>query len=111
MNQYLINSFLTLLSLATATGVLLHDTRVDKAALVSSLPHASITPEAGAKLVHVSPNDFHTHIERGSVAKAFSTLNATAPGIAPRVEDKKHLMQRYVGKGHHAFDSYNLPLL
>lgn len=107
-----INSFVILVSLATATGIFLHDTRIDKAASVAALPIASVNAEAGAKLVHSSPNDFHNHIERGSVARAVSVLHSSTPGIAPRVsEDKKHLMQRHISRGHHAFDNYNLPLM
>lgn len=111
MYPYLINSCLTFLSLATATGVFLHDTRVDKAAVISSLPVASTTPESGSKLIQINTNDFHTHVERGSVVRAFSTVNSSAPSIAPRAEAKKHLLQQYAGKGHHAFDNYNLPIL
>lgn len=112
MQATLINSFLTLTTLATATGLFLHDTRLDKAASIASLPLSAVSTETGAKLVHTSPNDFHTHIERTSVGHAASFFHSTTPGMAPRVsEDKKHLMQRHVGRGHHAFDNYNLPLL
>ena len=105
-----INLFLFLTSLSTATGILLHDTRIDKAATVAALP-ATISAEVGAKMVHAAPNDLHTHVERASVGHAVSLLHAS-PSLMPRVhEDKKHLMQRYVSKGHHAFDNYNLPIV
>lgn len=105
-----INTFLVLTSLATATGIFLHDTRIDKATTVAAMP-ITISAEVGAKMVHAAPNDFHTHVERASVGHAASLLH-TSPSLMPRAqEDKKHLMQRYVGKGHHAFDNYNLPLV
>lgn len=113
MYTTLLNTFALLTSLTTATGVLLHDTRVDKATSVAvALPVAAMGAEAGAKLIHSNPNDFHTHVERTSVAHAVSILHSAAPGIAPRIgEDKKHLMQRHVGRGHHPFDNYNLPII
>ena len=105
-----INLFLLLTSLSTATGILLHDTRIDKAATIASLP-VTVTAELGAKMVHAAPNDLHTHVERASVGHAASLLH-TSPSLTPRVyEDKKHLMQRYIGRGHHAFDNYNLPVI
>ena len=112
MYPSLINSFAIFISLTTATGIFLHDTRIDKATSVAALPVASISSDTGAKMVHIGPNDFHNHIERGSVARAVGILNSSVPGIAPRIsEDKKHLMQRYSGRGHHPFDNYNLPIL
>lgn len=111
MQTSLINSFVALISLATATGILLHDTRIDKAASVATLPLAQLSSDTGAKLVHSNPNDLHTHVERAQLGHAFNPLHSTAPSIAPRSEDKKHMLQRHVGRGHHAFDNYNLPLV
>lgn len=105
-----INLFLLLTSLSTAMGILLHDTRIDKAATIATLP-VTVSAEVGAKMVHAAPNDLHTHVERASVSHAVSLLHAS-PSLMPRAhEDKKHLMQRFVGKGHHAFDNYNLPIV
>lgn len=112
MQTTLLNSFIALTSLATATGILLHDTGIDKAASVAALPTAALHAEAGAKLVQPSPNDLHTHVERTNVGQATNFLHSNTPGLAPRAsEDKRHLMQRHVGRGHHAFDNYNLPLI
>lgn len=106
-----INSFLLLTSLATATGIFLHDTRLDKAAFVAALPVSSLSIEAGAKLVHASPNDFHTHVERANVGRVAPLLHGSL-SITPRAQEyKKHLLQRHVTRGHHAFDNYNLPII
>lgn len=110
MHLNIINSFLALLSLVTATGVFLHDTRVDKAAALAVLPVVG-SLDTSPKIPHVAPNELHTHIERGNIARAASILHSSAPGITPRAkEDKKHLLQQYVARGHHAFDSYHLPI-
>lgn len=100
-----------MISLATATGIFLHDTRIDKATSVAIMPLAYLSVEAGAKLVHVTPNDFHTHVERAQVGHTSPLLHSLAPSIAPRTEDKKHLAQKFAPKGHHPFDNYNLPIV
>lgn len=109
MPPFLTNIFALSLSLGTATGVFLHDTRLDKMASILALPSIIIQTEA-AKLVHIG--DFHTHIERGSIARAAHIFHSSTPGLSPRVqEDKKHLLQRNAARGHHPFDNYNLPLV
>lgn len=56
--------------------------------------------------------DSHTSFERGSLSQAVHELKSPSPSIQPRSnEDKKHLMQKHVARGHHAFDSYNLPIV
>lgn len=111
MHTTALNIFMIFTSLVTVTSVFLHDTRLDKAAFVATLPISTLSAETGAKLVHISPNDFHTHVERTSLGHAASFLHAS-PSVIPRAqEDKKHLMQRNVGRGHHAFDNYYHPLV
>ena len=111
MQSSLINSFIVMISLATASGVFLHDTRIDKAASVAIMPLDQLGVETGAKLVHTSPNDLHTHVERTQLGHSSPLLHSLAPSIAPRNEDKKHLAQKVVPKGHHPFDNYNLPII
>lgn len=109
MLTLLLNPLAIFLSLSTLLGVIVHDTRIDKAASVAlALPAALASYDGSAKLVHAS--DFHTHVERISFAQA-AHIFSVSPSLQPRVhEDKRHLLQQNVPKGHHPFDNYTLPL-
>jgi len=105
-----LNPLLLLFSLATVTGLFLHDTRVDKAATVALAAVSPVGSETGIKPMLAI--DFHTHIERSGVAHTMNILHSSAPGMQPRAhEDKRHLLQRNVPKGHHPFDNYYLPIV
>ncbi len=97
------------LSLSTATGVLLHDTKLDKAAALAPAMASSFdSANRTTKLI----GDPHTHAERGSLSQAVRDLKAQNPRVQPRsTEDKKHLMQKNTPRGYHSFDSYNTPLI
>lgn len=106
----LINPLAILVSLSTATGVFVHDTHIDKAATALVAP-AIIAYEANTKQLSLAP-DLHTHAERGALSQAVHELKAANPRIQPRIsEDKKHLLQKRVARGHHAFDNYSLPIV
>lgn len=96
------------LSLSTATGVVLHDTKLDKAASMVPAFSANLdSVDRSVKLV----GDAHTHSERGSLAQAVRDMKAQNPRIQPRTtEDKKHLMQKNAPRGYHPYDNYNTPL-
>ena len=97
-----------LLTFSTATGVLVHDTHLDSAAALS-IPTVAPSYDTVNKIAGFG--DAHTHVERGSMAQAIIQLQGQNPRIQPRIaEDKKHLMQKRVLRGHHTFDAYNLPL-
>jgi hypothetical protein len=107
----IINPIAILISLATASGILVHDTKIDKAASVAlSTPAIMASYDAPGKAISFN-SDVHTHIERVSFSQTINTLNAHTPSVQPRTDDKKHLMQKHVPRGHHAFDNYNLPLV
>jgi uncharacterized membrane protein len=99
------------LSVSTATGVLVHDTRVDKATMAAlSTPAPVASGQADSKMVSFS-GDAHTHTERHSLSQAVRDLKADNPRIHPRSQaDKKYLSQKNLGLGHDPFDSYALPL-
>ena len=100
------------LSLSTATGVFMHDTRVDKATLtILSAPSASPGYQAAnTKLINYA-TDSHTHVERHSLSQSLHQVRGDNPRIPPRVgQDKKYLSQKNLGLGHNPFDSYALPL-
>lgn len=97
------------LSLSTATGVLLHDTKLDKAA--SLAPALSAGLDAADRSIKLA-GDPHTHAERGSLSQAVRDIKSQNPRVQPRTtEDKKHLMQKNTPRGYHSFDSYNTPLI
>jgi hypothetical protein len=108
----MIPSLLSILSiivtLGTASSVMLHDTRLDKVTAM-----ALATPIAYANYENVkslSSSEAHTHVERGTFSQVMNVYHTTAPGIQPRHE-RKHLLQKHVVRGHHAFDNYNLPIV
>lgn len=114
-NKHMFNSILNpiaiLISLTTASGILVHDTKIDKVASVAlSAPAVIATYDAPSKLASFG-GEAHTHVERASFSQTVNTLNAHTPSLQPRTDDKKHLMQKHVTRGHHAFDNYNLPLV
>jgi hypothetical protein len=104
---------LVIISLSIATGVFVHDTRLDKAAQMAlSLPSLIATTDSVNTKTFGLTGDPHTHAERGSLSQTVHELKSTSPRIQPRAhEDRKHLMQKHIGRGHHAFDNYNLPLV
>jgi uncharacterized membrane protein len=108
----LINPLLMIMCISTATGVLVHDTRIDKAASTAlALPSVMAEVDAGNKMAALA-GDAHTHIERSSLRQAVHDLKGQTPSVQPRGnQEKKHLLQKYVTRGHHAFDNYNLPLV
>ena len=111
MFAQIINPIIIAMSLSTAAGVFLHDTRIDKmTATALSLP--SLVTYADIDRVSSLKSDLHTHIERGSLAQAVHDLKAQHPRIQPReTHDRRHMMQKIAPKGHHAFDNYSLPIV
>lgn len=85
---------------------MLHDARLDKVALI--VPQFEIS--AGNSKA-VSFGDAHTHVERVSFSDAMQELSSSVPRIQPREDHKKHLIPNRVARGHHTFDSYNLPIV
>jgi hypothetical protein len=98
-----------IISLATATGVMFHDARVDR--LMSVLLSMPITSSYEASPRAISFDELHTHTEQVSLDQTMRDAAQTF-GLQPRAsEDRKHLLQKHTGRGHHPFDNYNLPLL
>lgn len=105
----ILNSVAIVMSLVTASGVFLHDTRIDKAATTAMTNPAIVLNDATStdKLINW---DAHASEERSSFSQAVRDLQSTTPRIQPRSDSKKHLLQNRVMRGHHPFDNYNLPL-
>lgn len=92
-------------SLAALTGVTFHDTKADKLATqLIGVPSIMSSTDGQSKTANLETNA-HTHVERVSL----NNLNSQAR-IAPRIEHKKHMIQKNAPKGTHAFDGYALPL-
>jgi hypothetical protein len=99
------------LSLSTATGVLIHDTRIDKATLtVLSSPVIGVTSEANIKLVNHA-TDSHTHVERHTLSSALHMLRSDNPKASPRTdEEKHHAAQKHLGFGNNPYENSFVPI-
>ncbi len=106
----LFNPLSILISISTLTGVVLHDTQFDKLTVRLLAVPAVVATVEGSQVL--TTNNLHTHVERASLSSTIRSLNASSPRIQPRNNDeKKHLLQKNVARGHHAFDNYNLPVI
>ena len=94
-----------LISLAALAGVSVHDTKIDKLATsMVGVPAVVAATDNGSKVLSSDP---HTHVEKVSLKDVSSQ-----PRIMPRYGDqKKHMMQKNVPKGGHAFDGYVVPVV
>lgn len=111
MFNLIINPLAVAISVSTALGIFVHDTKIDKFTMTAlALPAIVASYDASTKLAHMAP-DLHTHAERTSISQAVNDLRAQNPRVQPRHnDDKKHLLQRHASRGHFAFDTYNLPI-
>lgn len=110
MLQKIIKPIVISISLATAFGIFVHDSRIDKAtAAAIALPAVVVTYHLSSVMTLLG-SDAHTHTERGSLAQAVLDLKAQNPRLQPRSsEDKRHQLQKYAARGYHPFDSYYTP--
>lgn len=110
MFSAILNPLAILMTFSTATGVLVHDMHIDSAATTALAMPANLEHYDTTRINLGS--DQHTHVERGSMARAIIQLQGENPRVQPRTtEDKKYLLQKRVMRGHHAFDNYNLPIV
>ena len=100
--QNIFNQFIITLSLATATGIFIHDGRIDKAVEYKPLPL-----EVTAQKISTQP---HNHSEHHG--KPLSNASKQTPSRPPRVyRMKRYMLQNYEPKGRHAFDNCFLPVV
>lgn len=93
-------------SLAALTGVTFHDTKADKlASSLMAVPSIMSATEGSSKATNLDQSA-HTHVERVSV----NDMKSSQPRLAPRIDYKKHLMQKNMPKGAHRYDGYALPI-
>ncbi len=106
----LLNHFAVIISLLTATGVTLHDTKLDRA-FVSTINTPIISRSVVSSAESIKSTELHTHVERTSFAQAVHNIQSGSPRIHPREDHKKHVTPKSVSRGHHAFDNYSLPMV
>lgn len=95
-----------ILAILTTLGILVHDTKFDKALSVFIAVPAALALTGIPKLA----SDGHNHIERVSIGNAVRDLQNGMPRIQPRNDHKKYALSNKVSKGVHAFDGYYQPL-
>ena len=110
--ETLIYNLTLLLSLTTGTGVLLHDTKLDKLPFTSMVSAAG--KHAGFSAATLSDNgitpDLHAHSHRS--VHTISGFSYQSPAIPPREgKAKKHMLQNYEPRRRHAFDNIVLPIV
>lgn len=88
------------LSISTASGVFIHDTKLDKATLTAI---AAPTVLAGGVALALS-GELHTHSERNPLGKV-SQDSGKNPSIQPR-SNKRYIGQKNDPFGHESFDMY-----
>lgn len=111
MIQFIISPLAIMISLSTGTGIVLHETKVDKVASLAMAPPvvaAQKVADSGMAMLDGMP---HTHSEGGSLSSASRELRTQSPSLTPRRDkDEKYRLQKKVPRGVHLFDSYYLPL-
>ncbi len=110
--QNILNYLVIMLSLTTATGVLLHDARIDKATWTSlSSKRVQTTRLPAARADAGIAVDAHTHPQHAG--KTLHGFSYHSPSMHPRSEHrmKKHLQRTQKPTGRHAFDHSYLPII
>lgn len=99
------------MSLSTATGVFVHDSKIDQATVTAITAAPVVTTGAavaGAKVVSLS-GEFHTHAERLSLSQSVNDLKNQHPRTQPRSDkDRKHMRQRSYDNRQVLFDDNEL---
>lgn len=105
ITQLFLTQFATLLSLATASGILLHDTHLDKA-FASAVNHvqADNGGDSSHSKVRASSNP-HTHAEHMQVSRERSDN----PSHLPKNRDRKRQAIKRQGLGYHG-ENFCMPL-
>ena len=109
----IINTFVIIISLFTATGVFVHEAHVDRVTATSVAVRSGALKKAAIKASPLDANigaEPHIHPDHG--ARTLKGFSYKAPTVPPREQKmKKYLMQNIEPRGRHAFDNYNLPIV
>ena len=79
------------IAVLTTFGILVHDTKFDEA-IALAVPVATITAGLGSHALDFGGNS-HTHVERASMAQAFSGI----PRLQAR-DDHRRYLPKYAGR-------------
>ena len=109
MFKTIISPLFLLLTLSTSTGILLHETKVDKLATLAMVsPSKAAKKLSHGKLLESMP---HTHSDAGTFQASAREFSSPNHGLTPRRDrDEKYRLQKVTPRGYHLFDSYHLPL-
>ncbi|MFZ1301923.1 MAG: hypothetical protein WAQ27_05135 [Candidatus Microsaccharimonas sp.] len=77
---------------AIATGVLVHDMRIDKAASVALALPAVLATYGAAHFV--GSGSEHIHVERVAFSNQSSIYHSSLPKITPRDDDKRYVQSK-----------------
>jgi hypothetical protein len=108
MLPILLNFLTAIASLSTMAGIFVHDTTIDRfATMALSMPTSATTDYESSNRIANFGGELHAHTEQISIVR----LVGDNPRVQPRNDEKKHLLQKRVMRGHHPFDNYNLPIV
>lgn len=98
MLQTSINSLLVTFTLATSFGVLVHDTKIDRAATL-----AITVPGALAAVAAIDGStkfsEAHVHVERTSGPKRISDMRSNMPRLNPRDDEHPYFQSKKMSFG------------
>lgn len=95
MLHTLFNPFIITFTLATTTGVLVHDTQLDRAAMFALATPIAIIGYAGIDNA-IKNGDSHTHVERVSAPKHIAAFRTNLPRLQPRDDDRRYLQNKKI---------------
>lgn len=81
-----------ILTFATLFGVLVHDVHLDKAAALA-LPVVAISYASSDAVDKYLNGQAHTHVERPSLPRSFTTFRSSLPNIQPPRDDDRRYIQ------------------
>lgn len=105
----LTNSLSVLVSFSTMFGIVVHDTKIDMMTTTIIAAPAVLASYDG--MTNPLSKMDHTHTERVSITELGRSLAFESPRTQVRTDQKKHILQKNVMRGHHPFDNYSLPIL
>lgn len=80
------------LGVIVAFGILIHDTKFDKAVALA-VPVATVALGLGSHALDMAGNA-HTHVERATLSSAFAGI----PRVKPRDDYRYYNLQKYFGR-------------
>jgi len=93
----LLNPLPLIFTIATTFGVLVHDTQIDRAALVAAVPVSFAT--FAAVDVLTKSGESHVHVERTHGPNTLASLRIAVPRVQPRDDDRRYIQTKklYLG--------------